>query len=92
MECIDVKIDEELYDNNKSIGFINPPNDHHHDNKENEVHDEELEGTNTHSKEPSRHTQKNHYENQNIGDKSERVQTRRKLTEKFEQVHIVMLS
>lgn len=41
MDCIDVRFDEEMFDKNKNSGFINPP-DHHHDNEENKVQNEEL--------------------------------------------------
>ena len=52
MECIDVKVDEELPNKNKSTCFINPPDHHHHISKENEVEDEELDDIETHPKGP----------------------------------------
>ena len=92
MECIDVRFDEELQDKTKSMGCINPPDHHHYDNQDSEDKDETSKDTEMHSKGPSRRTQKNHPENQIIGDKSKEIQTRKKLVEKYEQVHIVMLS
>ena len=46
----------------------------------------------TESKPPSRIVQKNHPENQIIGDKNKGVQTRRKLIKASEQSHIAFLS
>lgn len=92
MEYIDVKVDEEPPNKNKRTCFINPLDHHHHISKENEVQYEGLEDAKTYSKGPSRHTQRNHLENQIIGDKSEGVQTRRQLVEKSKKVHIAMLS
>ena len=43
-------------------------------------------------KTPSRYTQKNHPEDQIIGDKSVRVQTRRQLAEQTEDVYLARLS
>ena len=77
VESIDVRFDEDLPNRTRSTRCINPPDDHEDENQDNDELSKTTEDTKLNSKGPSRHTQKNHLEDQIIGDKSVGVQTRR---------------
>ena len=91
VERIDVRFNEDLLNKTKSTSYTNPPDDHEDENQENKEQSKTTEDTELNSKGPSRHTQKNHPEYQIIGDKSARVQTRRKLAEQTKDVYLAML-
>ena len=82
MESIDVRFDEDLPNRTRSTRCTNPPDDHEAENQDNDENRKTTEDTGLNSKGPSRHTQKNHPEDQIIGDKSVGVQTRRQLAER----------
>ena len=92
MESIDVRFNEELLDRTRNTNCANPPYHHQDENQENKEQNETTKYTEINSKGPSRHTQKNHPEDQIIGDKSAGVQTRRQLVEQTDEVYLVMLS
>ena len=92
MESIDVRFDEDLTNKTRSTRCSNPPDDHEDENQDNDELRKATEDTELNSKGPSRHTQKNHPEDQIIGDKSVGVQTRRQLAEQTEEVYLAMLS
>ena len=81
MEIIYVRFDEYLPNRTRSTSYANPPDDHEDENQDNNELSKKTEDTELNSKGPSRHTQKNHPEDQIIGDKSVGVQTRRQLAE-----------
>ena len=81
VESIDVRFDEELTNKTRSTGCSNPPEDHEEENQDDDEIRKTTEDVELSSKSPSRYTQKNHPEDQIIGDKSVGVQTRRQLTE-----------
>ena len=75
MESIDVRFDEELPNRTRSTRCTNPPDDLEDENQDNDELNKITEDTELKSKGLSRHTQKNHPEDQIIGDKSVGVQT-----------------
>ena len=81
MESIDVIFDEELPNKTRSTRCENPLDDLEDENQDNDELSKTTEDTELNSRGPSRHTQKNHPEDQIIGDKSVGVQTRRQLAE-----------
>ena len=92
MESIDVRFDEDIPNRTRSTRCNNPPNDHEDENQDNDELSKITEDIELNSKGPSRHTQKNHPEDQIIGDKSVGVQTRRQLAEETEEVYLALLS
>ena len=92
VESIDVRFDEELPDKTRSTGCSNPPEDHEEENQDDDEIRKTTEDTELNSKGPSRHTQKNHPEDQIIRDKSVGVQTRRQLAEQKEEAYLAVLS
>ena len=92
VESIDVIFDEDLPNKTRSTSYNNPPEDHEEENQDDDEISKTTEDIELNSKGPSRYTQKNHPEDQIIGDKSVGVQTRRQLTEQTKEVYIAMLS
>ena len=92
VESIDVRFEEDIPNRTRSTSCANPPDGHGSEDQDNDEHRKTIEDTELNSKRPSRHTQKNHPEDQIIGDKSVGVQTRRQLTEQTEEVYLAMLS
>ena len=81
VEIIDVRFDEELLNNTRDIDYSSPSNSHEEENQDDDEISKTTEDEELSSKVPSSYTQKNHHEDQIIGDKRVGVQTRRKLTE-----------
>ena len=81
VESIDVRVDEYLPNKTRNTSCANPLDDHEAENQDNDEHSKTTEDIELNSKGPSRHTQKNHPEDQIIEDKSVGVQTRRQLAE-----------
>ena len=86
MKSIDVRFDEDLPNRTRSTRCSNPPKDNEEENQDNDELRQTTGDTELNSKGPSRHTQKNHPEDQIIGDKSVGVHTRRYLAEQKEEV------
>ena len=80
VESIDVRFDEELPNNTRDIDCSNPSNSHEEENQDDDETSKTTEDAELSSKAPSRYTQKNHPEDQIIGDKRVGVQIRRQLT------------
>ena len=92
VEIIDVIFDEELQNKTRSTDCSSPPEDHEEKNQDDDETSKTTEDAELSSKAPSRYTQKNHPEDQIIGDKSVGVQTRRQLTEQTEEVYLAMFT
>ena len=69
VESIDVRFDEELSDKLRSIDCSNPLEVHEEDNQDDDEINKPIEDTDLRSKSSSRYVQKNHPEDQIIGDK-----------------------
>ena len=87
-----MRFDEEPPNNTRDTDCYSPSENHEEENQDDEETSKTIEDTELISKAPSRYTQKNHPEDQIIGDKRVGVQTRRQLTEQTEEVYIAMLS
>ena len=70
VESIDVKFDEELPNKTRSTGCSNPLEDDEEEKQDDDEIRKTIDDTELNSKGPSRYTQKNHPEDQIIGDKS----------------------
>ena len=68
MESIDVRFDEDLPNRTRSTTGSNPPDDHEDENQDNDELRKKTKDIELNSKGPSRHTQKNHPEDQIVGD------------------------
>ena len=87
-----MRFDEELPNNTKDTNYSSPSDNHEEENQDDDETGKTTEDVELRPKAPSRYTQKNHPEDQIIGDKRKGVQTRRQLTEQTEEVYIAMLS
>ena len=76
-----MRFDEELSNNTRDTDCCSPSDNHEEENQDDEETSKTTEDTKLSSKAPSRYPQKNHPEDQIIGDKRVGVQTRRQLTE-----------
>ena len=93
VESIDVRFDEELPNNTRGKDYNSPLDNHEEENQDDDDETSKtIEDVEPRSKAPSRYTQKNHPEDQIIGDKRAGVQTRRQLTEQTKEVYIAMPS
>ena len=70
MERIDVRFDEDLPNRTRSTICNNPPEYHEEENQDGDESSKTTEDTELNTKCSSRYTQKNHPEDQIIGDKS----------------------
>ena len=74
VESIDVRFDEELPNDTTDTDYSNPSNNHEEEDQDDDETSNTIEDANLSSKAPSRYTQKNHPEDQIIGDKRVGVQ------------------
>ena len=86
VESIDVRFDEELPKNKRDTNDNSPSENHEEENQDDDETRKTTEVVELRSKAPSRYTQKNHSEDQIIGDKRVGVQTRKQLTEQTKEV------
>ena len=87
-----MRFDEELPNNTRDTNYCSPSDNHEEEKKNDNETSNTTEDAELSSKAPSRYTQKNHPEDQIIGDKKVGVQTIRQLTEQTKEVYIAMLS
>ena len=72
-----MRFDEELPNNTRNTDCSSPLDNHEEEDQNDDETSKTLEDVGLNSKTPSRYTQKNHPEDQIIGDKKSGVQTRR---------------